>query len=179
MGICSLPRHVCLRILLVCLFLAPVTFSDASGISAAGVGPLSRAKIFLAAGDYGRAVSACKENLEQHPSVEAYVYLTYVYHAMDGYVEWLTTKDDWGKVGQLALSLVDRGTMDLVDPPDMLTRMAKELLQEGLRQQFDITAGMANRLDKARVDEMWKEQAAWGLAHPDDWWAGIPPHWKW
>ena len=42
------------------------------------------------------------------------------------------------------MSMVNRGTMDLVDPPDMLSRMAKEILKEGVRQQFDIAAGMAN-----------------------------------
>jgi len=102
-----------------------------------------------------------------------------MYHAIDGYLEWLAAKDEWGKVVQLSLSLVDGGTRDLVDPPNMLSRMAKELLHEGLRQQFDITASMANRLNRERVDQLWQEQAVWKAGHPNDWWSGIPESWKW
>ena len=123
--------------------------------------PLARAKVYLAAGDYRRAVEACQMNVDQSPSVESYVYLIYVYHALDGYLEWLAKHDEWVKVGQLSLSMVNRGTMDLVDPPDMLARMAKEILHEGIRQQYDVVAGMANRLDKTRADELWLEVRAW------------------
>jgi tetratricopeptide (TPR) repeat protein len=140
---------------------------------------LSRAKVYLAAGDYRRAVEACQLNIDQNPSVESYVYLIYVYDAIDGYMEWLAKQDNWGEVGRLSLSMVNRGTMDLVDPPDMLSRMAKEILHEGLRQQFDITAGMANRLNKSRSDELWLERTEWKEAHPENWWAGIPESWKW
>ena len=141
--------------------------------------PLARAKVYLAAGDYRRAVEACQVNLDQSPSVESYVYLIYVYHALDGYLEWLADRDEWVKVGQLSLSMVDRGTMDLVDPPDLLARMAKELLHEGIRQQYDVVAGMANRLDKPRVDQLWLEVQAWKKARPEDWWTGVPEGWPW
>ena len=141
--------------------------------------PLARAKVYLAAGDYRRAVEACQMNIDQAPSVESYVYLIYVYHALDGYLEWLAGRDEWVKVGQLSLSMVNRGTMDLVDPPDMLARMAKEILHEGIRQQYDVVAGMANRLDKTRADELWLEVRAWEKAHPDNWWAGVPEQWQW
>ena len=140
---------------------------------------LSRAKVYVAAGDYRRAVEACQRNIDENPSVESYVYLIYVYDAIDGYLEWLAKQDNWGEVGRLSLSMVNRGTMDLVDPPDMLARMAKEILKEGLRQQFDITAGMANRLNKSRADEMWLERTAWKEAHPENWWTGIPESWNW
>ena len=66
--------------------------------------------------------------------------------------------------------MVNRGTMDLVDPPDMLARMAKEILHEGIRQQYDVAAGMANRLDKTRADELWLEVRAWEKTRPDNWW---------
>ncbi len=141
--------------------------------------PLARAKVYLAAGDYRRAVEACQMNIDQSPSVESYVYLIYVYHALDGYLEWLAKRDEWVKVGQLSLSMVNRGTMDLVDPPDLLARMAKELLHEGIRQQYDLVAGMANRLDRARTDELWLEVQAWEKTHPDNWWAGVPEPWRW
>lgn len=140
---------------------------------------LQRAEVYLAAGDYRRAVQSCQREIDEAPSVESYVYLTYVYHAIDGYMESLAKKDEWGKIGQLSLSFTSRGTYDLVDPPDILARMAKELLHEGLRQQFDLTASMANRLDKARVDLLWQQQAAWQKANPDTWWAGIPKEWAW
>ena len=141
--------------------------------------PLARAKVYLAAGDYRRAVEACQLNIDQSPSVESYVYLIYVYHALDGYLESLAKRDEWVQVGQLSLSMVNRGTMDLVDPPDMLARMAKEILHEGIRQQYDVAAGMANRLDKTRADELWLEVRAWEKTRPDNWWAGVPEQWQW
>ena len=161
-----------------------------TGVSVADVGngpralpgiqhPLTRAKVYLAAGDYRRAVEACQMNIDQSPSVESYVYLIYVYHALDGYLESLSKRDEWVKVGQLSLSMVNRGTMDLVDPPDMLARMAKEILHEGIRQQYDVVAGMANRLDRTRAGDLWLEVRAWEKTRPDNWWAGGPEQWKW
>ena len=110
--------------------------SRAAEVQADTFSDLHRAKIYLASGDYRRAVEACQQHIEQTPSVESYVYLIYVYHALDGYVEWLAQQDNWGDVGRVAMSMVNRGTLDLVDPPDMLSRMAKEILKEGIRQQF-------------------------------------------
>jgi tetratricopeptide (TPR) repeat protein len=153
--------------------------SLAAGVQGEANNHLQRAKIYLAAGDYRRAVEACQRNVDETPSVESYVYLIYVYHAIDGYQEWLAQQDKWGEVGRLAQSMVNRGAMELVDPPSTLSRMAKEILHEGLRVQFDIVAGMANRLDKARVDELWLERKAWEEAHPETWWAGVPESWNW
>ena len=156
-----------------------IEVSRATEVQASTFSNLQRAKIYLAAGDYRRAVEACQQYIEQTPSVEGYVYLIYVYHALDGYVEWLAKQDNWGDVGRLAISMVNRGTLDLVDPPEMLSRMAKEILKEGVRHQFDIVAGMANRLNKSRADEMWLERKAWQEAHPHNWWAGVPESWNW
>ena len=156
-----------------------VEVSRPAGVQADTFTDLQRAKIYLAAGDYRRAVEACQQHIEQTPSVESYVYLIYVYHALDGYVEWLDQQDNCGDVGRVAMSMVNRGTLDLVDPQDMLSRMAKEILKEGIRQQFDIVAGTANRLNKPRADEMWLERKAWQEAHPHDWWTGVPESWNW
>ncbi len=140
---------------------------------------LSRAKVFLVVGDYRRAIEACQRNIDRNPSVEAYVYLAYVYQAIDGYLAYLAKQQDYVKVAQLSLNLTAREVIDLIDPPNVLPRMAQELIHEGIRQQFDITAAMANRLNRARTDELWIQQAAWRKAHPDSWWAGVPIEWLW
>ncbi|MEX0829145.1 MAG: hypothetical protein WD032_02780 [Nitrospirales bacterium] len=140
---------------------------------------LARAKVFIQAGDYRRAVEACQRNIAQHPSVEAYVYLAYVYQSIDGYLASVVKQEDYVKVEQLSLNLTAREVIDIIDPPNVMPRMAQELIHEGLRQQFDITASMANRLDRARTEELWLQQTAWRESQPDSWWSGIPPDWKW
>ena len=140
---------------------------------------LVRAKVYLQAGDYRRAVEACQRNIDQNPSVEAYVYLAYVYQAVDGYLAHLAKQEDYVKVEQLSLNLTAREVIDIIDPPNVMPRMAQELIHEGLRQQFDIAAAMANRLDRARTDKLWMQQTAWREAHPDSWWAGVPKEWQW
>jgi len=140
---------------------------------------LAHAKVFLQAGDYRRAVEACQRNIDHHPSVEAYVYLAYVYQAIDGYLAYLAKQEDYVKVGQLSLNLTAREMIDIIDPPNVMPRMARELIHEGLRQQFDIAAFMANRLNRARTDELWLQQSAWRESHADDWWAGVPQEWQW
>lgn len=140
---------------------------------------LKRARVFLAAGDYRHAVEACQRQVEEVPSAENYVYLTYVYHAIDGYLESLSKTDRWVAVGQLYLNLATRDVEDLIDPPDVLTRIAKEVIQNSVRQQSDVTAAMATRLDRAATERLWKQQTAWRQARPDDWWAGVPEGWSW
>ncbi|MDR4496136.1 MAG: hypothetical protein R3B74_17305 [Nitrospirales bacterium] len=140
---------------------------------------LMKAKAYLKAGDYRRAIEACQRQIDGYPSVESYVYLAYVYQALDGYLMSLVKQEDYVKVEQLSLNLTAREIIDLIDPPNVMPRMAQELIHEGVRQQFDITAGMANRLNHARTDELWTQQAAWRERNPDGWWAGIPPEWKW
>lgn len=140
---------------------------------------LKRAKVFLAAGDYRRAVEACQKEIEEAPSAESYVYLTYVYHAIDGYLEALAKADRWVAVEQLYLNLASRETQDLVDPPEVLARIAKEIIQGGVQRQADVSAAMAARLDGAVVERLWKQQADWRKARPDSWWAGVPDGWGW
>ena len=140
---------------------------------------LARAKVFLQAGDYRRAVEACQRNIEHSPSVEAYVYLAFVYQAIDGYLAYLAKQEDYVKVEQLSLNLTAREVIDIIDPPNVMPRMAQELIHEGLRQQFDITASMANRLNRARTDELWLQQSVWRESQPNSWWAGVPKVWQW
>ncbi|MGD9852243.1 MAG: tol-pal system YbgF family protein [Nitrospirales bacterium] len=140
---------------------------------------LKGAKVYLRAGDYRRAIEACQRQIDDYPSVESYVYLAYVYQALDGYLMSLVKQEDYVKVEQLSLNLTAREIIDLIDPPNVMPRMAQELIHEGVRQQFDVTAAMANRLSHPRTDELWTQQAAWRENNPDGWWAGIPPEWKW
>ena len=47
---------------------------------------LQRAAVFLNAADYRQAVEACQAAVRETPSARTYVFLTYVYHALDGYL---------------------------------------------------------------------------------------------
>ena len=140
---------------------------------------LQRATVFLNAGDYRQAVEACQAEVREAPSVRSYVFLTYVYHALNGYLEHLASTDQWVRVEQLYLNLVAGRPEDLVDPPDVLARIAKELIQQAVQRQADMTAAMAARLDEALVKQLWQEQASWRKSRPADWWSGAPPQWQW
>jgi tetratricopeptide (TPR) repeat protein len=157
----------------------PNSLAQTEQVQVAANTNLARAKVFLQAGDYRRAVEACQRNIDHDPSVEAYVYLAYVYEAIDGYLAYLAKEEDYVKVEQLSLNLTAREVIDIIDPPNVMPRMAQELIHEGLRQQFDITASMANRLNRARTDELWLQQSAWRESQPNSWWAGVPMAWQW
>jgi tetratricopeptide (TPR) repeat protein len=158
---------------------APNSLAQTEQIQVAVNTDLARAKVFLQAGDYRRAVEACQRNIDHNPSVEAYVYLAYVYQAIDAYLAYLAKQEDYVKVEQLSLNLTAREVIDIIDPPNVMPRMAQELIHEGLRQQFDITASMANRLNRVRTDELWLQQSAWRESQPNSWWAGVPKDWQW
>lgn len=140
---------------------------------------LQRAKVFLAAGDYRRAVEACRQEVQEHPSARSYLYLTYVYQALDAYVESLARADQWVAMEHLYLNLSSGGPEELLDPPNVLARMAKEMIQAAARQQADVTAGLATRLDASVVTIVWPQQTAWRKAKPDGWWLTVPPDWPW
>jgi hypothetical protein len=140
---------------------------------------LQRAKIFLAAGDFRRAVEACRQEVQEHPSARSYLYLTYVYQALDAYVEFLAKADQWVTMEHLSLNLNSSGPEELLDPPNVLARMAKEMIQGSARQQADVTAGFATRLDPSVVASVWPQQTAWRKANPEGWWRGVPPEWSW
>jgi hypothetical protein len=140
---------------------------------------LQRAKIFLAAADFRRAVEACRQEVQEHPSARSYLYLTYVYQALDAYVESLARTDQWVAMEHLSLNLSSGGPDELLDPPNVLARMAKEMIQAAARQQADVTAELATRLDPSVVTMVWPQQTAWRKAKPDGWWLAVPPDWQW
>lgn len=138
---------------------------------------LTKTNLFLVAGDYRRALEACQRAIDEMPSAASYIHLTYVYQAIDAYLEHLSQEERWMAVEHLYLNLASRNTEDLVDPPGVLARMAKEMIQGSVRQQSDVSAAMANRLNKAESDRLWVEQAQWRAANPKGWWQGLPPAW--
>ena len=140
---------------------------------------LQRAKIFLAAGDFRRAVEACRQEVHEHPSARSYLYLTYVYQALDAYVESLAKADQWVAMEHVYLNLSSGGPEELLDPPSVLARMAKEMIQGAARQQADVTAELATRLDPAVVTVLWPQQTAWRKAKAEGWWFTVPPEWSW
>jgi hypothetical protein len=140
---------------------------------------LQRAKIFLAAGDFRRAVEACRQELQERPSARSYLYLTYVYQALDAYVESLARADKWVAMEHVYLNLTSGGPEELLDPPNVLARMAKEMIQAATRQQADVTSELATRLDPSVVAEVWPQQTAWRKVKPEGWWLGVPPDWSW
>lgn len=88
---------------------------------------LNRAKAFLAAGDYRRALEAAQKNVDESPTAASYIYLTYIYQAIDGYLEHLSRTEQWGVVDRVYLNLASKSAEDLVDPPGGLARIAKEI----------------------------------------------------
>ena len=149
------------------------------GQSGASSDALRRTKVFLAAGDYRRAVEACQEEVRARPSAASYVYLTYVYQAIHGYLEFHATGDRWGKIEQLVRNLSGDRPEVLIDPPDILARIAKEIIGESVQRESDVTAAMATRLDRPRVEVLWRQQTAWRAANPETWWHGVPVEWPW
>ena len=163
--------------LFVALVAEPAAYAHDRMIQTAGVSSVERTKVYLMAGDYRRALEACERVIQELPSVEGYLHLTYVYQAIDAYLEQLSQDESWMAVEQLYLNLAYRHTEDLVDPPGGLARMAKEMIQTSVRQQSDLSAAMAARLDKAESDRLWQEQTKWRKAHPTTWWRGFPDPW--
>ncbi len=177
MGIFSQRVH---RGLGAVLTLASLTFIMGVPVDAEqGRSNLSRAKVFLAAGDYRHAIEMCQKEVEEAPSSDSYVYLTYVYHALNGYLDHLAKTEQWVKVEQLYVNLAFRDLDALTNPPDILARMAKEIIHESAGRQADVSAAMAARLNEASTVRLWKQQTAWRVAKPDSWWAGPPPEWGW
>ena len=139
---------------------------------------LMKANIYLIAGDYRRALEACQKEIDNAPSVEAYIHVTYVFHAIDAYLDHLSKEERWNTVEQLRLNLAYKDPQDLIDPPGGLARMAKEMIQTSVRQQSDVSAAMATRLNKSESDRLWQQQAQWRAANPQTWWTGMPDAWR-
>ena len=163
--------------MLVLLAVGPV-FGEAAGAVSLSASPIiTKLHFYLVAGDYRRALELTQREIDEAPSAGSYIHLTYVYHAIDGYLEHLSKEERWTAVEHLYLNLAYRDTEDLVDPPGGLARMAKEMIQASVRQQSDVSAAMAARLDKSESDRLWSEQTRWRAANPDTWWRGIPMAW--
>lgn len=182
-GILMRPDTCCGR---VCAFLSGISLVVSFGCGALKVSEghdipsnLQRAKVFLAAADYRRAIEACQKEVAERPSATSYVFLTYVYQALDAYLDSLVRTDRWMLVEQLAFSLSPGRPEDLLDSPDVLARIAKELIQESTRKQSDIAAAMATRLDATTVAGLWTQQKRWRDTQPDGWWLGVPVEWGW
>lgn len=164
---------------LVALLSGSPAFGEQAGVGAGSVRTsLMKAQIYLAAADYRRALEVCQKEIDEAPSVEAYVHLTYVFHAIDAYLDHLAEKERWVAVEQLYLNLAYKDAEDLIDPPGGLARMAKEMIQTGVHQQSDVSAAMATRLNKSETERLWQQQAQWRTAHPQTWWTGIPDAWR-
>ncbi|MBD0315062.1 MAG: hypothetical protein ICV75_00070 [Nitrospiraceae bacterium] len=170
-------RIVAIAAVLAALAAGPVWSESAPLGSHPTSPPLAKMNLYLTAGDYRRALEACQRSIDDAPSAATYVHLTYVYHAIDAYLEHLAKEERWITVEHLYLNLASRGTEDLVDPPGGLARMAKEMIQLSVRQQSDVSAAMANRLEKAEVDRLWTQQAKWRAIHPGTWWQSFPAAW--
>ncbi len=164
----------------VCLLLAGChsSLSD-KGMQAELQSPLQRAKVFLAAGDFRHAVEACQEQVRARPSAASYVYLTYVYQAIGGFLDHHASRDEWVKVEQLSRNLLGGKVEQVVDPPDIMARVAKELIHESVEHESDVAAAQATRLDQAEVARLWEQQRAWRQRHPHSWWHGVPDAWHW
>jgi hypothetical protein len=139
------------------------TLSEPAGTASEVPFPvITTSHLYLAAGDYRRALDTCHRQIDATPSAAACVRLTWVYQAIDAYLEHLSEEERGIAVEQLYLNLASRDTEDLVDPSGGLARMAEERIQTSERQQSDVSAAMAARLDRAQKT----------------WWQGLPRHWR-
>jgi hypothetical protein len=174
-----IPRVTCMALFGLLVFLGEgAAFGESGrGMSVTTHPTLTRTNLFLAAGDYRRALEACQRAIDEAPSAATYVHLTYVYQAIDAYLEHLSQEEQWMAVERLYLNLAYRDTEDLVDPPGGLARMAKEMIQTSVRQQSDVSAAMATRMDKVESDRLWMEQTQWRVVNPKSWWRGLPTAW--
>ena len=150
-GYMIIPRGLTMAVLLCAMLLGTIWSMGTVQAGEPSHERLHRAKVFLAAGDYRHALEACLQELADSPSVESYVYVTYVYHAIDGYIDHLANTDRWVGIEQLYVNLTFQGPQDLVDPPEVLARIAKEVIQGSVRRQSDVTAAMAARLVEGTV----------------------------
>ncbi len=161
-----------------------VNLPGCAGVSSGGEGmvvvarPPEQVGAFLAAGDYRRAIEACQEDLRVRPSVGSYLALTYVYQALGAFLEDAVTQDRWSVVEQVVRNLNGDHPAQLIDAPDVLPRIAKELISDSLQRQSDVAAAMAARLDGDTARRLWSQQAVWRRLHPRDWWHGLPPAWR-
>lgn len=188
-GVGGLPVLLCLASLQGCVTgPAPVSAPSAdlaaesrseSHATAPEPPPLARARVHLAAADYRRALEACQEEVRRRPSAAGYVYLTHVYRSIAAYMAYEAGEDRWRSIEQLVRNLSGDRPEVLIDPPDVLPRMAKELIGESVEREADVTAAMAARLDLQTTNRLWAQQQAYQRQNPHDWWHGVPSQWPW
>lgn len=163
---------------LLMLWSLPASADEAGQLRYGTQGELKKVATYLAAADYRRALEECQRNLEADPSVESYVHMTYVYHAIEAYLTFLERSEQWKEVEQLYLNLAHRDAQDLIDPPGGLARMTKETIQTSVQQQADLAGAMATRLNRAATERLWAQQRAWRAEHSEDWWTTVPEAWR-
>ena len=140
---------------------------------------LAKAALFLAAGDYRRALEACQREIDDAQSAASYIHLTYVYQAIDAYLEHLLQKERWMAIEHLYLNLAYRDTEDLIEHAAMLrrnagnrgkARIAVERMEQ--REQLDsLGAGAEDGEDASRCHGpplspdrlMAREESGWTL----------------
>ena len=81
--------------LLVMLGGGPAFGEPAAAVAGSPRASLMKANIYLVAGDYRRALEACQKEIDNAPSVEAYIHVTYVFHAIDAYLDHLSKEERW------------------------------------------------------------------------------------
>lgn len=174
--------YLCIAVTCLALIAPDGATSAPSSRPAAGMttspGAMDKITTYMMAGDYRRALMECQRFLEADPSVEGYLSLTYIYQAIDAYLTALDQAEQWTAVEQLYLNLAYQDAQDLIDPPGGLARMAKEVIQISVRQQGDLAAAMAMRLDRDESARLWTQQTQWRADHPHDWWLGLPDAWR-
>lgn len=57
--------------------------------------------LYLTAGDYRRALELSQREIDDAPSAASYIHLTYLYHAIDACLEFLSRAERWMAVEQL------------------------------------------------------------------------------
>jgi len=156
----------------------PASADEAGQTHSPPQGELKKLATYLAAADYRGALEECRRRIEADPSVDGYVHLTYVYHAIGAYLTFLEGSEQWRAVEQLYVNLAHRNAQDPIDPPGGLAGVAKETIQANVQRQADLTAAMATRLDRKATERLRGQQRAWRAEHSQDWWTTVPEAWR-
>ena len=175
-GVGRVPRAIGL-VLGLCSALWSAGCAVRPAIEKADPTPSEKIRVFLSAADYRHAIETAQRQVAERPSVYSYVLLTYVYQALDAYIEALARADRWVGIELLAASLSSGKPDELLDSPDVLPRIAKELIQSSARRQSDVAAAMATRVDEPATTMLWGQQRSWRERHPNSWWLGMPDQW--
>ena len=128
-------------------------------------------------GDFRRAVEACRQEVWEHPSARSYLYLTYVSgtRCLCGVAH---KSDYWVGMEHLYLNLTSGSPEELLDPPNVLARMAKEMIQAATRSRP--TSRPSWQPGSIRLWLQWYgRNRLHGEKRPDGWWFSVPAEWPW